>query len=305
MSHRFIMIALLFCFLSAETGFGANGRAEGIQRQAPQKNEKAQPITIISIIPAQGAPGTTITLYGSGFSDKTIALLGSQEAPSRMIGPKQFAFQAPQLSPGLYALFLKREDGVTSKTYNFTLLPLKPVITDLDPATLDVCATGSAREVTILGRNFQEGSHVMFDGAMIKSHRLSAESISFNVPQVAGGQHQVQVRSPQETSSDAVALFINARPEIESVTQGGEYVNYYELIIEGRNFQQGSSVIVDGRRMAGGGMAEPGERERIIFSNCNRLVYLRHPYDPSQKSFHLQVINPDNGESSVVTVNAP
>jgi hypothetical protein len=299
------MITFLFCFLAAGTGFGANGPSSGARRQSPQKDEKAPPITIISIIPAQGEPGTTITLYGSGFSDKTVALLGSQEAPSRMIGPKQFAFQAPQLSPGLYALFLKREDGVTSKTYNFTLLPLKPVITDLNPSTIDACATGSAREVSISGRNFQEGSHVMFDGAMIKSRRLSAELISFSIPHVSGGQHQVQVRGPLETSSDTVALFIDARPEVESVTKGVEYVNYYELIIEGRNFQQGSSVIVDGRKLAGGGMAEPGARERIIFHNCNRLIYLRHPYDPSQKSFHLQVINPDNGESSVVTVDAP
>lgn len=319
MVHRFIIIVVLLLLVAAEPGWGANGSAPARQRPAPQQGEQPPPVTIVSIIPAQGEPGTIVTLYGSGFSDRTAAVLGSQELQTRVIGPKQLSFQLPQLPPGLYALFLKREDGVSSRTYSFTLLSQKPVITDLTPDTVQTCAAGREREVTIDGRNFQKGAQVLFDGAAIRSRGPSADSITFNAPQVAGGQHQVQVRNPDDTSSGVVALFIDARPEIESVTQGEEYVNYYNLVIEGRNFQQGSAVVimeersldqttpqlaVEGKRLTSG-TANPADRERSVFINCNRMLYERHPYSTVPKNFKVQVINPNGEGSSVVSVNAP
>jgi len=116
-----------------------------------------------------------------------------------------------------------------------------------------------------------------------------------------------------------LGLVIDARPEIAGVTRGDEYVNYYNLIIEGRNFQQNSMVVVmeersleetpsqlavDVKRITSGS-ASVTEREQILFMNCNRIIYQRHPYSTLPKSFSVQVINPDGGESSVISVNAP
>ena len=57
---------------------------------------------------------------------------------------------------------------------------------------------------------------------------------------------------------------ITTRPEILSVSQGNDYVNYYELNIEGINFQQGSPLIVDGKKVQSGSPL-PGERDRLVF----------------------------------------
>jgi hypothetical protein len=127
--------------------------------------------------------------------------------------------------------------------------------------------------------------------------------MTFVAPQVPGGLHQVQVRNPEDAVSTAVGLLIASRPEILGVTQGNDYVNYYELIIEGENFQQGSALYVDGKKI--GGQLMPGERDRVTFNGCRKLTYQRYPYDPSAKSFHLMVVNPNGEESSRFNVTAP
>lgn len=276
----------------------------------------ANAISVLSIIPAQGEPGTGVTLYGSGFSEGTVAFLGTQEAPTTVIGPKQLSFEVPKLAPGLYALFLRRPDGSTSKTYSFALLPLRPITSSLSPDRVDMCTTGRDRDVTITGQNFQERSQVVFDGAAIRGRFLGETSMAFTVPQVNAGLHQVQVKNGEDAVSGALGLMINAKPEIDSITPGEEFVNFYNLVIEGRNFQQGSSVIVmedstvetggqytvDTRRI-GSGYGQ--EREKVIYVNCNRIIYQRYPYSTVLKSFRVQVINPSGEESTPVSVSAP
>ena len=177
-------------------------------------------VTILSIIPAQGEPGTTVTLYGTGFTEKTTVLLANSELPARLTAPQQLSFDIPKLDPGLYALFLKREDGTTSRPYNFTILPVRPVASSLSPDTVYTCTASRDRDVTVSGHNFREGSLVVFDGAAVRSRVSSADSISFTVPQVAGGLHQVQVKNPGDTFSGVLGLMIDARPEISGASLG-------------------------------------------------------------------------------------
>ena len=266
-------------------------------------DEKAPP-TILSIIPAQAEPGTSVILSGNGFNEKMTAFLGSTELPVKTISAKQLSFDIPKLPAGLYALFLRRDDDVTSRTYNFTVVPVKPVATALSPDALTACTSGQERTVTIAGRNFAEGSKVLFDGAGIKGRFLSTDSISFQAPAVPPGLHQVQIQNPEDTVSGVLGLMINAKPDIQSVVQGTEYVNYYELIIDGINFQQNSSLVVDGKRLQSS-MSSPGERDRLIYVSCRQMIYQRNPYDPTPKSFQIMIVNPNGEESRSVTVNAP
>ena len=323
-ARRLLVLIPLLTFIVAQMSFGAPIPLPPRQQPKtapprPVEATKAPPSTILSIIPAQGEPGKTITLYGTGFSQKTTVFLANMELQATVIGPQQLSFDIPKLEPGLYALFLKREDGTTSKAYSFTILPLKPAVSSLSPDTVNACATGRDREVAIAGHNFREGSQVMFDGAAIRSRFSSPEALYFTVPQIAGGLHQVQVRNPDDTVSGVLGLVIDARPEVSGVTRGDEYVNYYNLIIEGRNFQQNSTVVVmeersleetpsqlavDVKRITSGS-GSVTEREQILFINCNRIIYQRHPYSTIPKSFRVQVINPDGGESSVISVSAP
>jgi IPT/TIG domain len=287
---------------------------------APPAETGHQPVTLLSIIPAQGEPGTTITLYGSGFTPKTTVFLANREVPAEVIGPEQLSFEIPKLDPGLYALFVKREDGATSRLYNFTILAVRPAVSSLSPDTVYACATGSERNVTVLGDNFVKGSQVIFDGSIIRTRFISPESLGISAPQIAGGLHQVQVKNPDGALSGVIGLIIDARPEITGVTRGEEFVNYYNLIIEGRNFQQDSSLVVmqqkslqenptqfsvDVKRISTGS-GSVTEQEQLIYINCNRVVYQRHPYSTTPKNFSIQVINPgSSGESSVISVSAP
>lgn len=126
----------------------------------------------------------------------------------------------------------------------------------------------------------------------------------FTTPPVNGGLHQVQIKTPEDVISSATALIVASRPEIESVTQGNDYVTYYELKIEGVNFQNSSTLIVDGKKIQVG-QQNPGERDRLIFNSCTRLTYQRYPYDPTMKIFQMVIVNQNGEESSTYTVSAP
>jgi len=261
---------------------------------------------ILRIIPAQAEAGGKVMMYGSGFGAQASAYLGSVEIPARVVDGKQVEFTIPQqLNPGLYALYLKRSDGAVSRPYNFTILPQRPVLNGLSPDMVSSCSQGAEREVTARGQNFLEKSQLVFDGSVLKSRFISAEALSFNVPQVPGGLHQVVVINSPENSSVAVGLMVETKPEIDQVMIGSQYVNYYELAIVGRNFQQNSSIYIDGQKIGGHGGQDLAEREKLIYVDCTKLIYERHPYSPVNKDFRIMVMNPGGEVSQIINVTAP
>ena len=265
---------------------------------------KLPPLSVLSIIPAQGEPGMTVTMNGTGFTAATAAMLGSRELPATVVGGKILTVVLPDLPPGVYALYLKREDGATSRAYNFMLQPQKPVAASLAPETVSTCTVGREREVVLTGANFQNGTRVLLDGAAIGTRVISASALAFMAPQLAPGLHQVQVLNPPEALSGTLALFLDSRPEILGVTVGNEYVSYYELIIAGKNFQQTSVLAVDGVRVSTRGPAV-GDRDNLVYQGCNQILYQRHPYDPTPKEMKLQVVNQNGEESNLFTISAP
>jgi IPT/TIG domain len=272
---------------------------------APAPTAAAAP-AILSIIPSQAEPGGKVIMFGSGFGTQSSAYLGSVEIPTRVTDGRQVEFSIPQqLDPGLYALYLKRSDGAVSRPYNFTILPLSPVLNGLSPDVLSSCAQGAEREVTARGQNFLEKSQLVFDGAVLKSRYVSSDALIFRVPNVAGGLHQVVVRNSPENSTVAMGLMIETRPEIGQVMIGTQYVNYYELVIVGRNFQQNSSINVDGQKIGGYGGQDLGNRENLVYVDCNKLIYERHPYSQVDKDFRIVVNNPGGESSQVVNITAP
>ena len=288
--------------------------AERPQRVRQASEQAAQPQTppspapsVLSIIPAQAEPGTRVMIFGANFGERASVFLGSIEVAARVIEGRQVEFTIPpQLDAGLYALYLKRGDGTVGRAYNFTILPLRPVLSSLTPDVVDLCAQGKGREVTAQGQNFTEQSQLYFDGAVIRSSRVSAEAISFAVPPVTGGLHQVMVKNGPDIASVPLAMTMDTRPEITQVTVGNEYVNFYEVIIEGKNFQQNSYIYVDGMRVGGrGGQETLEQREKLIFIDCTRMIYQRHPYSPVNKDFRIQVVNQAGEGSQVVNITAP
>jgi hypothetical protein len=297
-----ILIIMTFCLARSAPLF-ASDRPQRVINPAASSQDTAP--AILSIIPAQAEPGEKVTIFGSNFGAQISAFLGSVEIPARVIDAKQIEFIVPQLDAGLYALYLKRGDGVVGRAYNFSVLPQRPVLSALSPDRINSCAQGGERDVTAVGRNFVETSLLFFDNASIKSRVVSSAAIVFRAPQVAGGLHQIMVKNPPENASVALALEIETRPEVSQVTKGDENVNYYELVIDGKNFQQNSAIYVDGLRVGGIGGQDAAAREKAIYIDCGRLIYQRFPYSPVVKEFRLQVVNPGNEGSRVVNVSAP
>lgn len=264
------------------------------------------PVTVLSIIPAQAEPGGKVTLAGSGFGESASVFLGSVEVPAKITDGRVAEILLPaQLEAGLYAMYLKRSDGVLGRTYNFSVLPVRPQLSSLQPPRISSCATGKDREVVARGANFGESSLLFFDGAALPATLQASDSLTFTVPSMAVGLHQVQVRNAADNSSAALALTIETKPEINQVSIGTEHVNYYELIVTGRNFSQNSSLYVDGYQIGGRGGQDMTEREKLIYMDCSTLIYQRHPYSPANKDFRVQVVNPGGEGSQVVTVTAP
>ena len=298
--YRHLIFVLMLCALLAGTAL-----AQGVPaRRPPAPPARLAPLSVVSIIPAQGEPGMTVTLNGTGFTAATVAFLGNRELPTTVVGGKVLTLELPDLPSGVYALYVKREDGSTSRPYNFMLQPQKPVASALSPDSVSTCAAGREREVVLSGANFQSGARVLFDGAAIATRFVSPTTLTFLAPQLPSGLHQVQVKNPSDAVSGALALFLDSRPEIHSVAIGSEFVSYYELTITGRNFQQTTTLVADGNRV-GTERQVAGEREQLIFLNCNQIVYLRHPYDPTPKNIRLQVVNRNGEESGVFTISAP
>lgn len=300
-----ILVSLLCVAVLSVCAAERPQRVMNMAKPATAPTTEAAP-SILSIIPSQGEPGSKVMMFGSGFGVQASVYLGSVEIPAKLTDGRQLEFFIPQqLEPGLYALYLKRTDGVVSRPYNFSILPLRPVLNGLSPDTVSSCAQGSDREVTARGQNFIETSQLVFDGAVLKSRFVSAEALSFIVPQVLGGLHQVLVRNSPENSTVAVGLMIETRPEIVQVMIGDQYVNYYELVIVGKNFQQNSSVYVDGQKIGGQGGQDLAEREKLIYVDCTKLVYQRHPFSPVSKDFRITVVNPGGETSQIINVTAP
>jgi hypothetical protein len=299
-------LVVIFCFCLAGIAIAAENSVRVKNGSALKPVLASVPITILSIIPAQAEPGAKVTLSGNGFGESATVFLGDIEISARIIGTKQAEFNLPsKTAAGVYALYLKRSDGTTGRSYNFTVLPLRPVLSSLQPARISSCAIGKEREVIAGGSNFGGSSMLFFNGAVIASTLVSPQTISFIVPNVPGGLHQVLVKNAPENGSVPLTLVVETRPEIDQVTIGNEHVNLYELIISGRNFNQSSSLYVDGVQIGGRGGQDMAEREKLLYIDCTKLIYQRHPYSPVNKDFRLQVVNSGGEGSQVITVTAP
>jgi IPT/TIG domain len=302
-----LLIMFTFC-CAAQVAAVAAERPQRVKNPAASAATPAPAAApaILSIIPAQAEPGVKVMMFGSGFGAQASAYLGSLEIPARVIDGRQVEFTIPQqLDPGLYALYLRRSDGAVSRPYNFNILTLRPILNGLTPDTISSCAQGGDREVTARGQNFLEKSQLVFDGAVLKSRFVSSEALSFSLPHVPGGLHQVVVSNSPDNSTVAVGLMVETKPEIVQVMIGSQYVNYYELVIVGRNFQQNSSIYVDGQKIGGHGGQDLAEREKLIYVDCTKLVYQRYPFSPVDKDFRIMVMNPGGETSQTINVTAP
>ena len=284
----------------------------------------AADLQLHSVNPAVATTGASVQILGTGFSSATRVMLGGQELTPLLLSDGQLQLLVPQFAEGEYALQLT--DGVVTTAQSLSLrieLP-PPSIVSLSPANINECSSPTERQVTISGRNFQPGGSLLLNGSAVPIIIDSAQSISFDAPQLNAGIYGLQVVNPNGKRSLPQSLYFNNIPKIYSLSAGDNYVGSYQLIIEGKNFYPHSTLVVR-QYPAGFGDAPPQQwviRGRDIghdtdrsfrrvpgdylnYVDCNTLIYYRFPYSGQDKDLTLQIVNRDGKSSSIEQISMP
>ncbi len=283
MKRHFLLLGLLACLLP--------GRA------------LALPPHLTGIAPAVANPGTTVTVSGGPFEKGVRVLFGEQQLAPASVTNRQLTFVVPPLPEGDYLLLLQVGQETSERGLFFRIVLPPPEILALSPAQVAACAAGEQRQVEVQGRHLRPGVQLLVDGVALAARR-SGDQLTFTVPDLAPGLHQIQLGLPDGRQSRPAALLIDSTPTIASVTQGEEYVNYYQLIISGQNFFYHSTLVVDGRPIPS---SYPGtvQADNVTYVDCHTLLYQRYPYSKQPKTLSLQVIDRDGKESPVFSLTAP
>ncbi len=264
----------------------------------------AAALEIRSLTPSSGEPGAEVVIGGGPFDEDIRVQFGEKIVPPRVQNQRRISFTVPDLPAGDYLVNLIRDDAASERNFLFRVLEPAPRIESISPASIDHCAIEEDPLVTIAGRNFKPGSTVLVDDAAVAKESASPTSITFSLPPLKGGTHEVKVVNPTEKSSLAHTLFVNTTPEIYSVSQGEGQVNSYKLIISGKNFQHNSVLYVDGRQVLDPSITRP-KSDYVTYLDCRTLIYKRFPFTWELSRVSLQVVNPSGAESPVFEVTIP
>ena len=155
---------------------------------------------------------------------------------------------------------------------------------------------------------------------IVSPTRIEARLRTFQQPGVYG----LKVSNPDGAASLPHSIWVDGIPEISSVSQGATFLEYYEVIIQGKNFLPNSILIVkepetsltgqanrqfsfaaQGRGTSAGGAIIAPPRDRLTFIDCRTLVYDRYPTTTQSKSLQFSIVNPDGHRTDTYTADMP
>jgi peptidoglycan hydrolase-like protein with peptidoglycan-binding domain len=148
---------------------------------APEISNEELTITFPSVY--SGLPGTKLTLTGTGFDSRTVALFDGEEVATFVKDETSLHFFVPAISPGRYDV-LAVNDKNASNGVQFTVEEpgaTQPKIVRLEPKS----GTGEAR-VTIRGEGFSKTANRIYTGY----------SVLENVPSTDGRTLEITLRPP-------------------------------------------------------------------------------------------------------------
>ena len=282
-------------------------------------------LEIVSLAPSRGAPGTLVAVSGGPFSAATQPFLGRHYVAPLHILENHLEFTVPSLPPGNYVLTVQDDTSIAEQTIQFEVMAPIPRITELSPGNIDLCRLETGQQLEVDGHNFLPEAvllvnNVVVPTTVIESTRLAAQLQGFQQPGVYG----VAVRNPDGATSLPHSLWINNLPEITSIEQGDEFLEYYEVIIQGKNFLSNSILVVKEpedsvigqayrqfsfvarQRNASEGMSVVApQTDRLIFVDCQTLIYTRFPLDSDPEQLSLTVVVPGAERSTPFYITAP
>jgi hypothetical protein len=282
-------------------------------------------LEIISLAPSRGAPGTLVTVSGGPFSSATQAFLGSHYVAPLHILENRLEFTVPYLPAGQYLLTIQDETSVAEQAFQFEVMAPVPRITELKPSNIDVCYLEDGQRIEVSGHNFLPEAVLLVNDMVVPTNvveptRIEARLQGFRQPGVYG----VLVRNPDDATSLPHSLWINSIPDIDSIEQGDEFLDYYEVIIHGKNFLPNSILVVKepedsmtgqfyrqfsfvarNRDASGGVSAITPQKDRLVFLDCQTLIYYRYPAVNQKKSLGFMVLNPDGNKTDLYYADLP
>lgn len=289
-------------------------------------NTQALALEVTSLAPTRGTPGTLAAISGGPFSEQTQPFLGEQYVAPRVILPNYLEFTIPPLPPGDYLLTVQDQHSSAAQTHRFEVMAPTPRIAGIEPRTLDVCSLSTANQLQIDGADFLPGAVLLVNDIVVASRVVNTASIEAQMPELRQpGVYGVKVRNPDGAESLPHSLSVDNSPAILSVERGDDAVNSYEIIIRGKNFLFNSILVVvepdssplgqtyqqlsfvprnNTTTQAGVDTLAP-QRNRLIYVDCQTLIYQRRPTTFQDKNLGLQVFNPDGRSTELYFVSMP
>jgi len=226
----------------------------------------------------------------------------------------------PYIPPGSYVLTVQDKTLVAAQAYQFEVMNPTPQITDINPSILDACPIDPQIQLEINGRNFLPSAVVLVDENTVTSRVISSTLIEAQLQALQQpGVYGVSIRNQDGAKSLPHSLWVNSTPEIISVERGADFVNYYEVIIHGKNFLFNSTLVIKepenstvgqsyqqysfGSRNSADSIAPKGNL--LTHVDCQTLIYHRYPTSFQVKNLGLQVFNPDGRKTELYYVSLP
>ena len=283
-------------------------------------------LEVMSLAPVRGTPGTLVAVSGGPFSPETQVFLGEQYIAPLQSLENILEFSIPYLPPGKYILSVQDNGIPAQQTYQFEVMAPAPQLTKIYPSTLDICTINKEYQIQVNGRNFLPGAVLLVNGNTVPSQTLSSTNLEAQLPGIQQpGVYGISVRNPDGAASLPQSLWVNSIPGINSVERGTDFVNYYEVIIHGKNFLFNSTLVVrepqdktigqaysqlsfvprnSSTSQTGDNIVAP-QKNRLIFVDCQTLVYHRYPSNFQSKELGLRVLNPDGHTTAQHYVTLP
>ncbi|MCF6178889.1 MAG: IPT/TIG domain-containing protein [Geopsychrobacter sp.] len=285
----------------------------------------AHALELSSVAPSKAEPGMTVVLNGGPFTAKMLVYLGENQLKPKKFTSTRFVFVVPTLPPGEYALHVGDGTLISKRDYNFEILEQTPQILAISPRNIDSCFDGTGQTISITGQGLTEETSVLLNGLSVAKNFTAPDRLEFTLrPGMSAGVYGVKLKTPSGATSIPSSIWINDIPAIYSIEKGENFVNHYRVIVHGKNFYFNSILTVTQPENTFSTLRHqplvlhahenssayaqpqmPTNFDRIVYRDCQTLIYYRYPVDYQDKDLQLQVINPDGKKTDPFDVSLP
>lgn len=231
--------------------------------EASPSPESAPAPTLTALSPAEvnaGASATPVTLTGTGFVDRSVALVNGAVVASTLKDAEhlQVVFTTAMLANGALlhvSVATSTPGGGTTASLPFLVDNPLPTLSSISP--LGASAGGGDVMLTVEGGQFAQAAAVDFDGVPLPTVYASSAQLSARIPSgliVSGGTHAVTVVNPDPsggTSTTLVFTVSDSTAMLSAVSPSSANVGSPDVTITvtGTGIEPGSFVTFNGTNL--------------------------------------------------------